>query len=110
MLYQLASKIKSQIANKLSFLAKYIAEKKLDTTQRLDAGLDYLLNHIEGNVDVSDFEKECGIGIVISPEEIECEVEKVISTHKVEIIEKRYICYIFNINIENLVFILLRIL
>ncbi|XP_033354259.1 probable glutamine--tRNA ligase isoform X2 [Bombus vosnesenskii] len=90
LLYQLASKIKNQIANKLSFLAKYIAEKKLDTTQRLDAGLDYLLNHIEGYVNVSAFEKECGIGIVISPEEIEREVEKVISTHKVEIIEKRY--------------------
>lgn len=46
------------------------------------------------NIDVSDFEKECGVGIVISPEKIECEVEKVVNAHKTEIIGKRYICYI----------------
>ena len=92
MLYHLASKIKTQIADKLPFLAQYIAKRKLDTTQRLDTGLNYLLNRVEGNVDVSDFEKECGVGIVISPEEIEYEVEKVINTHKMEIIEKRYMC------------------
>lgn len=90
LLYHLASKIKTQIADKLPFLAQYIAKKKLDTTQRLDTGLNYLLNRVEGNIDVSDFEKECGVGIVISPEEIEYEVEKVINTHKMEIVEKRY--------------------
>ncbi|OAD56129.1 putative glutamine--tRNA ligase [Eufriesea mexicana] len=90
LLYHLASKIKTQIADKLLFLAKYIVEKKLDTIQRLDTGLNYLLSHIKENVDVSDFEKECGVGIVISPEKIECEVEKLINAHKMEIIEKRY--------------------
>ncbi|CAL7935098.1 unnamed protein product [Xylocopa violacea] len=90
LLYHLASKIKNQIADKSPFIAKYIAEKKLDTIQRVDAGLNYLLNHIKGNVDVPEFEKECGVGVVISPEEIECEVEKVINTHRTEIIEKRY--------------------
>ncbi|XP_623880.1 probable glutamine--tRNA ligase isoform X2 [Apis mellifera] len=90
LLYHLASKIKNQIVDKLSFLAKYIAEKKLDTIQRLDAGLNYLLNHIKENIDIFDFEKECGINIVVSPEEIEYEVEKVINAHKIEITEKRY--------------------
>lgn len=102
MLYHLASKIKNQIADKLLFLAKYIAEKKLDTIQRLDAGLNYLLNHIKENIDIFDFEKECGINIVVSPEEIEYEVEKVINAHKIEITEKRYLYYIIVFIIINI--------
>ncbi|KOC59075.1 putative glutamine--tRNA ligase [Habropoda laboriosa] len=90
LLYHLASKIKNQIADKLLFLTQYIAEKKLDTIQRIDAALNYLLNNITQNIDISNFEKECGVGVIVSPEEIEYEIEKVISAHKTEIIEKRY--------------------
>lgn len=90
LLYHLASKIKNQIADKIAFIAKYIAEKKLDTTQRVDAALNYFLNHVKETIDITKFEEECGIGIVVSPEEIESEVEKVISAYKAEILEKRY--------------------
>lgn len=90
LLYHLASKIKNQILDKISFIVKYISEKKLDTTQRVDAGLNYFLAHPKDTVDVANFEKECGIGVVVSPEEIENEIEKVIKTHKEEILEKRY--------------------
>lgn len=90
-MYHLASKIKNQIADKIAFIAKYIAEKKLDTTQRVDAALNYFLNHVKETIDITKFEEECGIGIVVSPEEIESEVEKVISAYKAEILEKRYI-------------------
>lgn len=90
LLYHLASKIKHQIADKLPFVAKYITEKKLDTSQRVDAALSFLLSHVKETIDVSNFEKECGIGVVVSPEEIECAVEKVISGHRAEILEKRY--------------------
>lgn len=90
LLYHLASKIKNQISEKLPLVSRYIAEKKLDTTQRVDAALNYLLGHLNKEVDVASFEKECGIGIVVSPEEIESEVERVINDHRAEIIEKRY--------------------
>ncbi|XP_034186948.1 glutaminyl-tRNA synthetase [Osmia lignaria lignaria] len=90
LLYHLASKIKNQISDKLPFLTKYIVEKKLDTTQRVDAALNYLLSHIKKDIDIPNFEKECGVGVVVSPEEIECKVEKVINAHKTEILEKRY--------------------
>ena len=90
LLYHLASKVKHQIVDKLPFVAKYITEKKLDTTQRVDAALSFLLSHVKETIDVSNFEKECGIGVVVSPEEIESAVEKVISGHKAEILEKRY--------------------
>lgn len=88
----MASKIKNQIADNLPLFAEYIAKKKLDSTQRVDAGLNYLLNHIKEEINISNFEAECGVGIVISPEEVECEVEKVIRAHKTEIVNKRYAC------------------
>ncbi|XP_031827512.2 glutaminyl-tRNA synthetase isoform X1 [Nomia melanderi] len=90
LLYHLASKIKNQISDKLPFVAKYIAEKKLDTIQRVDVALSFLLHHTKEAIDVSNFEEECGIGIVVSPEEIEIEVEKAINEHKSEILQKRY--------------------
>ncbi|XP_026669376.1 probable glutamine--tRNA ligase [Ceratina calcarata] len=90
LLYHLASKIKNQISEKLPFISKYVADKRLDTTQRVDVALNYLLSHINEEIDLPSFERECGVGIVISPEEIESEVEKVINEHRAEIVEKRY--------------------
>lgn len=90
LLYHLSSKIKAQIADKLTFLSKYIAEKKLDTVQRLDAALNYVLNNLHEEINILAFEEACGIGIIILPEQVEEEVEKLIKIHKDEIIEKRY--------------------
>ncbi|XP_015606238.1 probable glutamine--tRNA ligase [Cephus cinctus] len=90
LLYHLASKIKVQIADKIPLVAGYIAQQKLDTTQRVDAALVYLLNNIKGPINTVEFEKACGVGVVITPEEIEQEVEKLIKKNKDEIIEKRY--------------------
>ncbi|XP_047359748.1 probable glutamine--tRNA ligase [Vespa velutina] len=90
LLYHLSSKIKAQIVNEISFLSKFIAEKKLDTVQRLDAALNYILSNLHEEINISTFEEACGIGIVILPEQIEEEVEKLINIHKKEILEKRY--------------------
>lgn len=90
-MYHLASKIKLQVADKIGLLAKLIAERKLDTTQRVDAALEYLLENIEGSIDLQDLEKHCGIGVIVTPEEIEREVEVLIKKHKDEILEKRWI-------------------
>lgn len=89
LLYHLSSKIKAQILDKISFLSKFIAEKKLDTVQRLDAALNYILSNLHEEINISTFEEACGIGIVVLPEQIEEEVEKLINTYKKEILEKR---------------------
>ncbi|XP_046612758.1 probable glutamine--tRNA ligase isoform X1 [Neodiprion virginianus] len=90
LLYHLASKIKLQISHNIALLSKLVAERKLDTTQRIDAALEYLLQNIEGTVSVEKLEKHCGVGVVVTPEEIEREVEILIEKHKDEILEKRY--------------------
>lgn len=90
LLYHLASTIKSQIIQHLRFVANYIAEGKLDNVQRIDAALAYLLSNVNKcDYDIVEFEEACGVGVVVSPEQIEEEVEKVIQAHKDEILEKR---------------------
>ncbi|XP_058793897.1 probable glutamine--tRNA ligase [Phymastichus coffea] len=90
LLYHLACKMKSQILNRIPFIVPYIVNKKLDNVQRVNAALDYFLINIKEKVDVKAFENSCGIGVVITPEEIESEVDKCIQKYKVEILEKRY--------------------
>jgi len=89
LLYHLASKIKNQIADKIPFITDYIVEKKLDSVQRVDTALTYLLTNVSNDVDIAKFEESCGVGIAVSPEQIEEEVEKIIKAHKDEILEKR---------------------
>lgn len=90
LLYHLASKIKNQVIDKIPFITNYIIEKKLDTVQRIDAALSYLLANVNNTLNIPEFEEFCGVGVIISPEQIEEEVEKIIKAYENEIIEKRY--------------------
>ncbi|KAF2878943.1 hypothetical protein ILUMI_27216 [Ignelater luminosus] len=89
LLYHLATKTKPQISDHLPLLIKYIVTKKLDSTLRIDKAIEYTLSHIS-NVNVNELEKFCGVGVVVSPEEIEKVVEKLLLAHKNELLEKRY--------------------
>jgi glutaminyl-tRNA synthetase len=51
--------------------------------------MDYLLSNPLGDVDIKAFEESCGVGIVVTPEQIEQEVEKVIKKYHTELVEKR---------------------
>nr|XP_021184642.2 probable glutamine--tRNA ligase [Helicoverpa armigera] len=91
LIYHLATKIKPQIADKLAFVCDFIAKGKLDSTLRVDAALEYLISHVnEGNVDISAFEQACGVGVVVTPEQVEQAVEKHMAQYKAELLEKRY--------------------
>jgi glutaminyl-tRNA synthetase len=58
---------------------------------RVNAALDFLLQHAdEKSVNTAGLETACGVGIVVSPEDIEKEVELVLKTAHAEILEKRY--------------------
>ena len=77
LLYTAASKVKPQTAAHLPLLAQMIAAGKLDSEVRVQAGLDYLLQHntaAGAAVDVAALEEACGVGIVVTPEMIEQEV------------------------------------
>ncbi|XP_077301013.1 glutaminyl-tRNA synthetase isoform X2 [Arctopsyche grandis] len=91
LIYHAATKIKPQIAHRLSFVTQYIATEKLDSTVRIDAALEYLLAHVsDNNVNVGEFENACGIGVVVTPEQVEQSVESKLSKFRDELLEKRY--------------------
>lgn len=90
LLYHLASKLKPQDSKYVRLIVVYIFENKLDTTQRIDCSLEYLRSLISENINVLELEKACGVGIIITIEEIKQTVESIISQNKNELIEKRY--------------------
>lgn len=89
LLYHLASKTKVQISHFIPMVVKYIVTNKIDSQLQIDAALEYLLSHLK-DFDVKDFESACGIGIIVSPEDIERVVEKFITKHKNDLMDKRY--------------------
>lgn len=93
LLYQLASKIKPQVLDRIPFLVPYIVAQKLDTPLRVDSALEYVLTLAqkkEAALNVAEFEKFCGVGIVVSPEEIERVIESFVRKQKEEILKQRY--------------------
>lgn len=91
LIYHLATKIKPQIADKLGFICDFIKSGKLDSTLRVDAALQYLLSNVnETKVDICALEKACGVGVVVTPEQVEQAVEKHMAKYKDELLVKRY--------------------
>lgn len=88
--YYLSSKLKAQQEKHIPLLVEHIATKKLDNVQRVDAALQYLLSDIKSNVDMKTFEEWCGIGVVVTGEQIEQVVEEVLQKHRNDILDKRY--------------------
>ncbi|XP_065340650.1 probable glutamine--tRNA ligase [Cloeon dipterum] len=92
LLYHLASKIKAQVAQHIALIAAYVGQGKLDSTLRIDAALEYLLSNPGGPVDKGKLEVAAGVGVVVTPEQIENAVEEAIEKHKSALLEKRYQC------------------
>lgn len=48
------------------------------------------MDHADENINPKEFEKSAGVGISVTPEEIEKTVEKVIAAHRETLIKERY--------------------
>lgn len=90
LLYHIATKLKTQIRQHLPLVARYVAEGKIDSELRLNAALEYLLSNPSIPVDGGRFNDACGVGVVVTPDQIEQAVEDAIQKHRDEIARKRY--------------------
>lgn len=93
LLYHMASKIKTQIIHFMPMMVKYIVSRKLDTTLRIDCALEYLLSkghHKDSIIDTDELDKVCGVGIIVTPDEIDKAVENIIKINRTDIIDQRY--------------------
>ncbi|CAG2253796.1 QARS [Mytilus edulis] len=71
LLYNIATKLKTQIKIHQAMIVEYITKKKITTEIQLNAAMDYLLHHPLPPVDKIKFEAECGVGVTISPDQVE---------------------------------------
>ncbi|KAE8293623.1 Glutamine--tRNA ligase [Larimichthys crocea] len=88
LLYNLASRLKD--TKRLTFLCDCIAQCKICSELQLTAALEFVKSHPQDPINQKEFEEACGIGVVITPEQIEEAVEKVIKKHKEQLLKERY--------------------
>jgi len=94
LLYHTASKTKPQIWELAPLLVDYIVSDKIDNELRLTAAIDFLLKLQPGSkisdVDLKSLDAAAGVGVVVTPEEIELAVETAFKEVKDDIIKSRY--------------------
>ena len=94
LLYHVASKVKPQVWSLVPVLVTYICQDKLDTEQRLNAAIEFLLKQPPGTtvaaLDTAKLEEVAGVGVVITPEQVEEAVEKAIAAVKEDILAQRW--------------------
>ncbi|KFB45505.1 AGAP010267-PA-like protein [Anopheles sinensis] len=91
LLFQACSKIKPQSAQFLELLVRKIVDKSLDTSLRVDTALEYVLaNATKPTFDEAAFDAACGVGVTVTPEEIEKAVEITIGKYRDDILQNRY--------------------
>jgi len=87
LLYFLAGKIPKD-SKYIGYIAKKIASKDLATNDQVQAAVKYVANVDE--IDEAKFNEECGVGVVVSQEEIQAAIKALLDSRKDELIEKRY--------------------
>ncbi|CAM4714370.1 unnamed protein product [Leuciscus chuanchicus] len=88
LLYSMVTRLKD--THRLSFLTEYIITRKITTELQLSAALDFVKSHPKEHVDRCEFETACGVGVVVTPEQIEDAVELIIKKHKDQLLAERY--------------------
>ncbi|CAP32512.1 Protein CBR-QARS-1 [Caenorhabditis briggsae] len=90
LLYQLSTKLKPQVAPNAPLVVKYIMNDGIKTEPQLSAAFEYLLSHSVKGIEIPAFESSCGVGVVVTIDDIENAVSNVIATHKEKILAERY--------------------
>jgi len=88
-LYTIATKYPQNAIRHRPTLCKYIVKKEVSNIN-LQACLDYLRRTANEELDEADFVSSCGVGVVITREQVKSAVADYIVKNKDEIVEKRY--------------------
>lgn len=90
LIYSLGTKIKSQLKSRINLLVDNIVNKNLASDLQLTAAFDYLLSNPSDSVNIKEFNEFCGVGVVVTPEQIKATVAEVLKNHNQGLLEKRY--------------------
>uniref|UniRef100_A0A8C8IH47 glutamine--tRNA ligase n=1 Tax=Oncorhynchus tshawytscha TaxID=74940 RepID=A0A8C8IH47_ONCTS len=69
LLYTMTSRLRDP--KRLGFLTDHIAQRKICTELQLAAALEFVKSHPQDPINQQEFESLCGVGVVITPEQIE---------------------------------------
>ncbi|PAA57123.1 hypothetical protein BOX15_Mlig004094g3, partial [Macrostomum lignano] len=89
LIYHTGTKLKKQAFAGHELIVNHIINGDLATEAQVTAACDFCLKQI-GSGDLDAFKAACGIGVSITPEDIERAVEEVINKHKQELLAQRY--------------------
>ncbi|XP_015748894.1 PREDICTED: glutamine--tRNA ligase-like [Acropora digitifera] len=89
LLYSLASSAVKEDWQ-VKFVTEYITSKKIASAIQLTAAVDYMKANPVLPVDAASFEESCGVGVNITPDQVEDCIEELIKLNKEELLKKRY--------------------
>ena len=84
----MAEKLNPAYNHRLPLLLKYVIPKDISYSQQLDAALSYLRKKGEEEINTEEFEKQCGIGVKVSEDDIRKEVNNLMKP-KLDVIKKQ---------------------
>lgn len=87
LLYHIATKAKTQIKNRFDYLVKNVCNKNLTSEVQLNAAFEYFLSNPVETIDDKKFQEYCGVGVVVTLEDIVKVVEEAIKFHEKDILE-----------------------
>jgi glutaminyl-tRNA synthetase len=95
LLYTLASVSKDASDIHLQFITSAIVDSRISSNDQISAALDYFKHSNLTNVDeflknTDQFNAACGVGVVVTPEDITVRVKNVIDNAHDELVVKRY--------------------
>ncbi|KPP78037.1 glutamine--tRNA ligase-like [Scleropages formosus] len=88
LLYSMTSRLKD--VRHLTFLTEYIGHRKITTDLQLSAALEFLKNHPNDLIVQPEFDAACGVGVIVTPEQIEESVEAVVKKYENQLLKERY--------------------
>ncbi|KAI6197889.1 Glutaminyl-tRNA synthetase [Aphelenchoides besseyi] len=89
--YTLGSKFKPQWEQHLPLLIKQICNENIKNDAQFNAACDYLLSHsAETKINDKEFEEAFGAGVVVTIDQIEDTIARILNQHKNEVETERY--------------------
>ncbi|XP_063711493.1 glutamine--tRNA ligase-like [Symsagittifera roscoffensis] len=88
LLYHCATKLKD--ARSVDQVLPYIMNRKVSSEMQVNAVQQYFMDNPVGDVNISEFEELCGIGVDVTKDDIVGAVKAVIEEHRSKLIEERY--------------------
>jgi len=71
-----------------ALVAQYILERRLNNAPQVEAAAKYL--NTRSTFDARSFEEECGVGVVVTTDDIRNCVDRFVEEHKDELLKERY--------------------